>query len=431
MSTLADGALRDLVDQAERRARLAGVLGRLIVAEPDPDLSAVLAGVPDLAALASGDPELAVEYERLFLREVGPYESVFAGAEGQLGDTAAKVAAFYRRHDFAMPAGLRVAQLDHLGVELSCYAGLAAAEADAWRTERPDTAVSLVEAEREFLANHLGRWAQVACEALRRRAGNGPFRVLVDAVDRFLAQEVERLRPAPDHPDLPPVVIDRPASTMGPAGLARWLLTPARSGVFLDADDLAVAAAGLGLPWRPSDSRARLRQVLEEAADSAELPRILDALRPAVERWREGHLERERSEPGARRLWQAWRLKAEVTLELIAAAPAGDTTPIAVVVAGPAIDVVRRIKDLGVTVAVTADLPPDIAATLEDLLGAGVDEVYLIGGRVSATVTHDGEPCQEVAAVVVRLSGGPGPTSVWVDPSDARPLAERVRAAVR
>lgn len=308
----------DLVEQAATRARVAALLGRLLVSEPGADLAPLVAGVERLAPLATGGPALAADYERLLLREVPVYESVFLDAGGQRGGPAATaVSVAYESAGFDETGAWRVAGPDHLGLELRCYAHLCAAEAAGWQSDQPDRAVRAVEAARGFLAAHLGSWGEVAMEAVRRRAGRSPYVEVAVAVSSFLESEAERLRPDPDHPGLPAVEVESPPPRMGSHRLAGWLLAPGSSGAYLDTDDLAAAARAVGIPWRASDPRSRFGQVLEDAAAAGDLHAVLAALRPAVERWRRFHAEREATRSGDARTWRAWRLRTERTLELL------------------------------------------------------------------------------------------------------------------
>lgn len=308
----------DLVEQAATRARLAAILGRLVLSEPGPDLAPLVAAVPQVARLATGDRALAADYERLLLREVPVYESVFVDGDGQRGgSSAAAVVGAYEAVGFDESTSWRVAGPDHIGLELRCYAGLCAEEAAGWESDQPDRAVRAVESARGFLASHLGVWGEVAMEAVRRRAGASPYGEVAVAISSFLAAEADRMRPNPDHPGLLAVEVESPPRRMGPARLARWLLAPACSGVYLDADDLGAAARSLGIPWRPSDPRSRFRQAVEDASDGGDVGALLAALRPAVERWRAFHAERETSRIGEVRTWRAWRLRAEGTLDLL------------------------------------------------------------------------------------------------------------------
>lgn len=315
--TPASAAL-DLVGQAATRARLGALLGRLLAGEPGPDLEPLVAQVERLAPLATADPALAADYERLLLREVPVYESVFLDPAGQRGGRgAAAVAATYESVGFDESGAWRVAGPDHLGLELRCYAQLCAEEAAGWQRDEPDRAARAVETARRFLGAHLGAWGEVAMEAVRRRAGASPYAGVAAAVSSFLASEAERLRPDPDHPGLPPVDPEPAPVRMGPQRLARWLLAPACSGAYLDADDLGSAALALGIPWRASDPRSRFGQVVEDASTGGDLDVLLAALRPAIERWLRFHAEREATRAGDTRTWRRWRLRTERALELV------------------------------------------------------------------------------------------------------------------
>ncbi|HET7486364.1 MAG TPA: molecular chaperone TorD family protein [Acidimicrobiales bacterium] len=443
-------AAADLVGQADRRARLAFLLGRLLLAEPGPDAAAVVAGIPELEPLARRDGALAAEYERLLLREIPLFESVFRSEDGRRGGpVVSAAAAWYERHDFDEGGRWRVPSPDHLGLELRFLGHLAAAEAAAWADDRPDEACRAVEAERAFLAEHLGPWGQVALDALGRRASPGPFAALAMAAGELLAGECERLRPDPDHASMPAVVPERPPFPAGPSRIARWLLAPARCGAFLDLDDLAAAAGSIGAPWRPSDARSQLSRVVEAAADGRDLPALLAALRPALERAAGGHRAREREAEGLRRTWRRWRLQTECTLDWIDRLAAGPragalpATPVVVEVRGPGhgarvgagVAVVGALRSLDVRTAVCDELPPDLAASLAALAEAGAEEVLLESEAVAAVARPDGGggPGREArllgdAGVVVRLVEGEGPLQVGVQ--GVGDLAAAVSAAV-
>lgn len=432
---------RDLVDQAGRRARLAALLGALLLEEPGPTLAALARGVAALEPLAGGDPNVAVQYERLLLRDVPPYESVFLSDDGQLGgETARAVASVYTRHGFDEDARWRVAGADHLGLQLRFYAQLCAEESAGWAEDRPDRAVAAVEAERSFLAEHLGRWGPVAADVLVSAAGAGPYQALAEALADFLTEEGERLRPAPDHRELPALEPRVPPARLGPARLARWLLAPGSSGVWLDAGTLAEAALRLGIPWRASDPRSQFGKVIEEATDGGDLADLLAGLRPSVERWRDRHAARESSAPGAARIWRSWRLQAEQTLALIdrisgggGEHDAGAGQPVVVSVADPdgARTAVERLGRLGLRTALSAELPPELADYLSTLVAAGAGELVLHGTSLTATAWAEGGSPEARDArllpdvdVVVRLVPGSGPTTVTGGG------AARVRAAL-
>lgn len=441
--------MSDLVEQAARRARLAALLGRLLLAEPGPDAADLVRGIDELEPLGRADAELSAEYERLVLREVPLFESVFLGTDGQRGGPiVAEVLDWYRRYDFDEGDAWRVPSADHLGVELRFLGHLIAREAGAWDADRPDDAARFVEAQREFLAAHLGQWGEVAVAAVARRAGASPYAALACAVGELLVSEAERLRTAPHHDGMPPVATEEPPRNLGPARLARWFLAPARAGVFLDVDDLADASLSIGVPWRPSDPRSAFRHVVESAVDGGDLDRLLLSLRPTVCAARDAAACNEHERDGDRRVWTRWRLQAEHTLELIDRLAGGgldrgdESGRVTVSVRGPghhertraAAAVVRAVAPIA-TVAVSADLRPRLADDVAALIDAGATEVLLAGASVSAVAMRDGgndadrEQRHLVDAnVVVRLVPAAGPVSVEVH--ERSHLADLVRRAL-
>ena len=333
----------DLVDRAERRTLLASTLGRLLLAEPGPGLAQLVAPLPELAQLA--DTASAADYERVFLRSVPPYESAFRSDDGrQGGAVAAAVADVYAEAGFDEHEGgqWRVAGPDHLGLELRCHADLVGREGAAWAADRPDEAALAVEEERRFLADHLATWAAVAIRAMQSAATGTPYAVVLALVDEFLMEEVDRLRPAPLLGQRLEASAGHPPTAFGPARLARHLLAPGRSGVWIGVDDIAAAAVRLGFPWRPMDGRGRLRQILDGAAEAGELPALMEFLHTVAAdsaAWYRQQVERQ---PGTAAIWSDWAVRAEATADLLAHArdaglqpPTAEETEVVLRVCGP------------------------------------------------------------------------------------------------
>ncbi len=314
----------DLALLAERRAGLAGLLGLLLLEEPGPQLTDLLATVPSLAALASGDPVIDSDYERIFLRGVPVYESAFRNDDGQHGgDTLTNVVSRYKRvgYNEHTEQRWRIAGADHLGLELRCYAHLCHNEAAAWRGDIPDKAVEAVETERAFLADHLAAWAQIALAALAPIAVGSPYEHVVGAVGDFLQEEFVRLRPAPLLGQ--EIEIDPLPTNFGPFRLARLILSPATAGTWLQSTVIAHAAELIGSPWRPSDNRSALRHVIETAQDSCDLASILQPILMAIRAADAEHAERASAEPANEANWRVWRARTSamsVFLEQIIAA---------------------------------------------------------------------------------------------------------------
>lgn len=300
----------DLALLAERRAGLAALLGLLLLEEPGPQLTDLVATLPTLAALASSDPVIDSDYERIFLRGVPIYESVFRNDDGQHGgDTLVNVVGRYKRvgYNEHTEQRWRIAGADHLGLELRCYAHLCHNEAIAWRGDIPDKAVEAVEIERAFLADHLAAWAQIALAAVAPLAAGSPYEHVVGAVGDFLHEEVVRLRPAPLLGQ--EIEIDPLPSNFGPFRLARLILSPATAGTWLQSNVIAQAAERIGSPWRPSDNRSALRHVIETAQDSGDLAYILQPILIAIRLAGDEHAERASAEPENEANWCIWRAR--------------------------------------------------------------------------------------------------------------------------
>lgn len=304
----------DLADRAEQRAAFAALAGTLLLAEPGPALRDHVAAVPSLASLAWS--ATAVDFERIFLRSVQPYESIFRSDTAERGGAVAlRVADSYDEIGFDehRTQRWRVAGPDHLGLELRAHASLIALEAASWRGERPDEAARHVETQRRFFADHVAWWAQVALDALVEVALGTPYAPLLNEISAFLAEEIDLLRPLPllDTSQLPQV---HALGSMGPSRLARHLLAPARSGVWLGTQHIAEAASTLGFPWRPMDGRQNLTPLVAAAFDAGE---IAELVAPWVVRAREtieSHLRRADEQPGAEVAWRHAAQLAEVTM---------------------------------------------------------------------------------------------------------------------
>jgi TorA maturation chaperone TorD len=304
----------DLADRAEKRAAFAALAGTLLLAEPGPALREHVAGVPALAALASA--ATAVDFERIFLRSVQPYESVFRSDTAERGGAVAlRVADTYDELGFDehRTQRWRVAGPDHLGLELRAHAAVIALEAAAWRGERPDEAARHVETERRFFADHLAWWGQVALDALAEVAAGTPYAPLIDEVSSFLAEEIDLLRPLPllDTSQLAEV---HALGSMGPSRLARHLLAPARSGIWLSTQHIAVAAGALGFPWRPMDGRQNLTPLVAAAFDAGEIAELVTPWIELTRSTRASHLRRADEQPGAEVAWRHAAHLAEATL---------------------------------------------------------------------------------------------------------------------
>lgn len=307
----------DLAERAERRAAFAALGGALLLSEPGPRTAPYVERVPELAAL--GDAATAIDYERIFLRSVVPYESVFRSDAAERGGVVASRVADALDDlgfDEHRTGQWRVAGPDHLGLELRAHAHLIGLEAAAWRSDRPDEAARHVESQRRLLADHLGWWGIIALDAVASVASSTPYAALVDELARFLAEETERLRPLPmldtsQLPDTPTV------GRLGPRRLARHLLAPARCGMWLGVTEIGEAARRLGFPWRPMDGRQNLVPLVGAAFDAGELGELVAPWARLARTSATSHARRADEQPGAELAWRHHASCALATAECL------------------------------------------------------------------------------------------------------------------
>ncbi len=312
MTNLMTNSTTDLAMIAERRGGLAALLGLLILEEPGPGLAELIGDIAALAQLGSGDPTIATEYERVLLRGVPLYESVFRSDDGQHGgETISAVVDRYERLGFGehLDNRWRVAAPDHLGLQLRCLAHLCHREATAWRDGTPDEAIEAVEAERTFLAHHLAGWAPVALECALRSVGESSYAPVLRAIGDHLTEEFDRLRPAPDLGSA--IEIEPLPTNLGPARLSRLILAPATSGTWVDAAVIARASRQIGAPWRPSDTRSALRHVIEDAVNTGDLHAVLQPIAACLEAAIDSHRLAAARSPGNAANARRWVLTAE------------------------------------------------------------------------------------------------------------------------
>jgi hypothetical protein len=109
-------------------------------------------------------------------------------------------------------------------------------------------------------------------------------------------------------------VLDEPGA--GLAAVARALVTPVRSGVYLAPRDLALLARRSGLPQGFGSRRDVLERLLRAASEYRELRRLLDELRCLLEA-RDDVYAGLAAEPGLAPYVPAWRRRLAGSLRLV------------------------------------------------------------------------------------------------------------------
>ena len=163
--------------------------------------------------------ELRDDHRRVFSNVISldcpPYETLFGndhvfGQSYTMGDIAGYYNAF----------GLQLSQdiherLDHLSVELEFIHYLAYKESYALLHDGKEKLQTVVDAEKKFVKEHLGRWVPLFAGMLRKKADYGFYKILADFTADWIAFEIAYLGVSPQ----PYSETDyRPATFISPEG---------------------------------------------------------------------------------------------------------------------------------------------------------------------------------------------------------------------
>lgn len=254
---------------------------------------ALLPQVMAVAELANAQPvpfdpdEAAADHQQLFGFNLFPYESVFRHPSGLLGGPVTEaVAQTYRQYPFSPPAA---AAPDHIGVQLAFLAFLCAASASGAETDSPQAQT----AQRHFLQTRLLPWLPPLVVSLRRQPL--PFYQAVGdlllelAADHACALGIET---APGDDGVaappPPLLADDKTSLRD---IARFLLTPSYSGLWLSREDISCLARQRDLPRGFGEREQMLLNVLRAAAQYDALVLFLTDLHRYREGWQAAYQE--------------------------------------------------------------------------------------------------------------------------------------------
>jgi len=267
-----------------------------VLAEPPAAEHRGLAAALDLPAPTSR------EHTDLFLLQLYPYASVYAGAEGMLGGEAGdRVAGFWRALELTPPA-----EPDHLAALLGLYAALADRGAPPeWR--------------RALLWEHLLSWLPVFLAKLDDIAPPS-YRAWGRLLAEVLAAEADALGPQPLLPlHLRSAPALEPPETAGVDALIAGLLAPVRTGFVLVRDDLRRMATELGLGLRVAERRYVLRALLDQDAG-----RVLGWLAGEARRWADLHAQASGVTDEIASFWEARAVAAAALLDEAKSVAAAD-----------------------------------------------------------------------------------------------------------
>jgi Nitrate reductase delta subunit len=240
----------------------------------------------------------------VFVLNCPPYASVYLGAEGGLGGSAAdRVAGFWRAIGLSPPA-----EPDHLTVLLSLYAQLGERWEEACLAADSAATAALGHARQALFAEHLWAWLPGYLAAVAD-LGTPALSTWASVLEQAIAAEHASAAIIPLA--LPLALRDAPPPVDAGCGLGELLdalTTPVRSGMLLTRQALAAGAGRAGAGHRIGERRFALRAMLEQEPDGT-----CTWLAEEASRWAERHLAAGPEDP----VQQWWALRASVTAQVL------------------------------------------------------------------------------------------------------------------
>ena len=145
--------------------------------------------------------DLRDEHRRVFSNVIAldcpPYETLFGndhvfGQSYVMGD----IAGFYSAFGLQLSPDIHE-RLDHLSVELEFMHYLAYKESYAILHDGAEKLKTVIEAEKKFVKEHIGRWVPLFSGMLKRKADYGFYKILADFTSHWMAFDIAFLGVTP------------------------------------------------------------------------------------------------------------------------------------------------------------------------------------------------------------------------------------------
>ncbi len=137
---------------------------------------------------------ISVEFTKLFrgvkrhYSPLPPYESLYRDESGRVfDDITVDVLREYRRYGLELTSSLSGEPPDHISFELEFMSFLCNREAEAWDKNDEDEALSFVQAQKEFLEEHLLAWLPSFRGKIREYDRLGLFHCLADLTEDWVS----------------------------------------------------------------------------------------------------------------------------------------------------------------------------------------------------------------------------------------------------
>ncbi len=247
------------------------LFARLFRREPTTDLLPLLRDIPELGGALPEpfDPdEAAAEHHRLFGLQVPPFAGVFLDREGRIGGTAASVV-----HDLFASVGLEVDERSEEADHITHVLELLAETGD-------DPTIAAEAVDRALLT-----WLPWFVEAVER-LGSPFYRTLAGLTLELVIDHRAGLSAASF--TTPVTLLEDPLAeeSAGLRHIAAFLVTPARSGLYVARDDVRRIAAGASLPTGFGGRADSLETLLRSAAELGGFEDVLGGLAALVQQGR-------------------------------------------------------------------------------------------------------------------------------------------------
>lgn len=273
------------------RGRAYGLLSQIYLTGITAQNLTQVQAVPELSvelAVPFDADEAAADHHHLFGFNVHPYQSFFLDPAGLLGGPVTEsVTRTYDNLGFHPETSSESA--DHIGFELDLLSFLCAAEAEALDNYRPEVAGQLRDQQSKFMRAHLLRWIgplTLAVDQQEHRFYSALASVTFDLVQEHatrMSAQVDDL--STSNNSLPPVPKILEDEGTGLKDIARFLLTPAYSGIYLGRDDIGRLARQQTIPRGFGDRGQLLINLLRAAANYDALSQVIDSLEAVAGRW--------------------------------------------------------------------------------------------------------------------------------------------------
>jgi putative dimethyl sulfoxide reductase chaperone len=271
------------------------------------------------------DPnEAAASHHTLFRFNIFPYQSIFCDASGLLGGAESeRVQAYYRE------SGFETAEPDHIASELRFLAFLCAAEAEARQDGLMASAAQCQVRQANFLRGHLLTWLPPFVIALEQN-GHPFYAALATLTLDFVADHAaavgatlvvaqETVVQDTVAQDAPGQVQDLPLqdAKTGLKDIARYLITPPHSGLYLSRDAIGDLARAHDLPRGFGGRQQVLSNLLYTAVQYDSLNELLGELTAVVHQWQYGYTKFKGKYPHLIPFLTPWQTRLRHTVKLV------------------------------------------------------------------------------------------------------------------